>query len=65
MADILERRVKQAIKGLNGHDCSISAIIGDKAMVRLDDGRYMRVTYLPAADKRRTKVLRIDGVGCF
>lgn len=65
MADILERRVKQAIKSLNGHDCSISAIIGDKVMVRLDDGRYMRVTYLSADDKRKIRVLRIDEAGCF
>lgn len=64
MTDILERRVKQAIKGLNGHDCTISAIVGDKVKVRLDDGRYMSVTYLPTVDKRRIRVLRIDGAGC-
>lgn len=62
--DILEFRVKQAVKSLNGNDCWITSIVGNNVYVRMYNNKCLRVVCdINGTDKRKTRVIRIDGLG--
>lgn len=58
--DILDYRIKQAVKSINGMDCEIAAIACGKAFVTTNKGHHLSVYFeSPAEDRRRTKVIKV------